>query len=250
MDTNEINLGSSGSRFRIIWEDEALLVVDKPAGLLVLPDGWDPLAPFLRAELEKVYGRLWVVHRLDRDTSGLLLFARSAEVHRELNRQFEQRLVEKTYHALVEGCPAWSERVISVPLRINVGHSHRTVVDNRVGKAARTDIRVLDRFDCSDSGGKGQSPREKVRVSLVSAVPRTGRTHQIRVHLASCGHPILGDRMYFSEERVYLPGLERLALHAQSIKFHHPARMEQCTFEAAYPGDLAEVIGRLKKQDS
>ena len=165
---------------KILWQDEALLVVDKPAGLPTLPDGWDTSAPYLKGLLESQVGRVWIVHRLDRETSGVIILARSAEAHRELNRQFEQRLVQKIYHALV-GAPAWEERPVDLPLRTNAGRRHRTVVDHRAGKQALTRLRLLERWQ---------------KAGLVEAIPATGRTHQIRVHLAAIGHPILGNWLY------------------------------------------------------
>ena len=148
----------------ILWQDEALLVADKPAGLPCLVDGYDPDAPYLFGLLKEAFPPLWVVHRLDRHTSGVIVFARSAEAHRALNRQFEQRSVTKTYHALINGNPDWSENTINIRLRPNGDRKHRTIVDARNGKPAITVVRVLERFG---------------PYSLVEAQPQTGRTHQI-----------------------------------------------------------------------
>jgi 23S rRNA-/tRNA-specific pseudouridylate synthase len=128
--------------------------------------------------LEQEYGRLWIVHRLDRETSGVLLLARSAEAHRLLNTQFEQHLVSKIYHALVIGSPDWQKKTISLPLRPNGDRHHRTVVDRDKGKPAVTRLNVMERFD---------------HYCLVEAIPETGRTHQIRAHLSALGLYIMGD---------------------------------------------------------
>ena len=130
---------------KILWQDEALLVVDKPAGLPTLPDGWEADAPYLKSLLEQQVGRVWIVHRLDRDTSGVIILARSAEAHRELNRQFEQRLVQKIYHALVSRSPAWDQRSIDLPLRTNSGHGIVRLSPQR-GKTALTRLRLLERW--------------------------------------------------------------------------------------------------------
>lgn len=212
----------------------------------MLPDGWNPQAPYLGKILEEEYGRLWIVHRLDRETSGVLLMARTAPAHRELNSQFEKRLVEKIYHALVIGIPGWSEKTVNLPLRANVGHKHRTMVDHTNGKEARTDINVLDRFP---SGYRidNKSSKTSAPISLIQAIPHTGRTHQIRVHLTACGYPILGDRLYFLTSALQITGLTRLALHARSISFHHPSSNQKLTFEVDYPGDLEWLISQLQQ---
>ncbi len=165
----------------VIWHDDALLVVNKPAGLPTLVDGYDPQAPFLAGILKKDWDPLWIVHRLDRQTSGVIIFARTALAHRDLNIQFEKRLAQKTYHALVIGSPDWSEKSISLPLRANGDRKHRTVIDAQRGKAARTDFSLLETF---------------ADYALVAAQPRSGRTHQIRAHLAAIGHPIVMDLLY------------------------------------------------------
>ncbi len=225
---------------KIVWQDEALLVVDKPAGLPTLPDGWDPSAPYLKSLLESQVGRVWIVHRLDRETSGVILLARSAEAHRELNRQFEQRLVQKIYHALVRQSPTWEERSVDLPLRTNTGHKHRTVVDHRAGKQALTRLRLLERWQ---------------KAGLVEAIPATGRTHQIRVHLASIGYPILGDSLYGGfrvaqrklDHEKDCPAISRTALHARSIFFKHPSSGENVSFEVEYPQDFLDLLGLLRR---
>ncbi len=211
--------------------DEHILVIDKPAGLSVLPDGWDARArdaPYLVKMLEAEHGKIWIAHRLDKTTSGVMVFARTAEAHRELNRQFERHEVKKVYHALVEGDPKWDEHTARHPLRADVGHHHRTVVDNRRGKPSATHFRVLERF-----GG----------ACLLEAAPETGRTHQVRVHASELGYPLLGDAGYGSRvTRV----LARPALHARSLTFRHPASGESVTFLAPYPADFESALAALR----
>lgn len=199
-------------RVKILYSDEAVLVIDKPAGLHTLPDGYDPALPHVRSLLEPEYGRLWIVHRLDRETSGVLVLARTAEAHRSLNTQFEQHQVRKVYHALVEGCPAWQETTANLPLRVNVGHRHRTAVDPRRGKPAVTHLRVIENF---------------ADTTLVEALPKTGRTHQIRAHLSALGHPIVGDELYGARSSP-----SGLHLHALSLEFTHPITGERLKFES------------------
>jgi RluA family pseudouridine synthase len=223
-----------------IFIDEHILVLDKPAGLPVLPDGWAKDAPYLVKMLEAEYGRVWIVHRLDKSTSGVIVFARNAEAHRSLNIQFEKHEVKKVYHALVEGSPKWNEHTARHPLRANVGHKHRTAVDNRSGKPSATNFRVMKRFD---------------GFSLLEAIPETGRTHQVRVHAAELGHPLMGDALYgLSVERNGIPlnvnlaeyhsapRISRPALHARSLTFTHPVSGETLTFRAEYPEDFASVL--------
>lgn len=203
----------------ILWVDATLLVIDKPAGLRSLPDGYNPALPHVRALLEPQYGRLWMVHRLDKETSGILVLARSAPMHRLLNTLFEQRQLHKWYHALVSGAPGWDETTLDLPLRPNGDRRHRTVVDPQHGKPAITRLRVLERYP---------------QAVLVEAQPETGRTHQIRAHLAACGLPILGDDLYGGPTPPGLP-LDTLALHARALAFSHPESGQPLHFEAPYP---------------
>lgn len=227
----------------VLWSDDALLVINKPAGLPTLPDGYHPAAPYLKGVVQAALGPVWVVHRLDKDTSGLLVLARSAEAHRSLNEQFERRQVSKTYHAILVGSPDWDEKTVRLPLRVNVGHKHRTVVDPRGGKPAETELRILRRLG---------------NYALVEAQPRTGRTHQIRAHLAAVGFPILGDELYGrtdvggpsgpDDRRVEssLP-IARMALHARSLDLSHPLSGEKLHFEAPYPDDFAAALAALRR---
>jgi len=211
----------------ILHQDDHILVINKPAGLSVLPEGWDPDAPYLRQMLEERYERIWVVHRLDKVTSGVMVFALTAEAHRGLNRQFERHEVEKVYQAIVEGLPPWDERTARHMLQTNVGRKHRTVVVHKRGKNSETDFKVLKR---------GQTE------TLVEARPKTGRTHQVRVHLSTLGFPILGDVLYGASETELII---RPALHAQTLGFSHPMTGEILRLTANAPNDFQEVLKRL-----
>jgi RluA family pseudouridine synthase len=221
----------------ILYSDEALLVIDKPAGLPVLQDGWDRSAPYLVNILEEQSDKIFVVHRLDKVTSGVILFARSAEAHRKLNAQFEQHSPEKIYHAIVSGAPVWDEHTAKHPLRVDVGHQHRTAVDPKRGKAAETRFNVLKRYPA------GTSP-ERSRGALLEALPLTGRTHQIRAHLSALGFPILADQLYGAPSSELIG---RPALHAYSLTIVHPESGKEITFSAPYPPDFATTLEKLQE---
>lgn len=219
----------------IIYKDPHILILNKPAGLSVLPEGWEPDAPYLVKMLEEQFinpatgsGRVWVVHRLDKFTSGVMVFALTAESHRSLNIQFEKHDIEKVYRAITVGAPGWKERITKFPLRVNVGHKHRTMVDNKNGIRSETRFRVLNWHDES---------------ALVEARPMTGRTHQIRVHAYALGYPLLGDTLYSAPETDIIA---RPALHAYSLTFTHPVSKERVTFIAPYPADFKDALESLK----
>ncbi len=215
---------------KIIHEDQYLIVVDKPAGLSVLPDGWEKDSKYLVKIFEEAYGKMFIVHRLDKITSGVMVFARDAETHRALNIQFENHEAQKTYHAILAGNPKWEEKVAKHPLRANVGHKHRTMVDDKNGKPSETRFRVMKRYQES---------------ALVEAKPMTGRTHQIRVHAYALGHPLVEDVLYGARDRY---GLARPMLHAQSLSFIHPATNEKVKFSTPHPADFDEALERLSVQ--
>ena len=211
----------------IIFDDDHILVVDKPAGLAVLPNGWQTDAPYLVKRLQEQHGRLWVVHRLDKITSGVMVLARTAEAHRHLNMQFERREAQKIYHAIICGAPDWREYTARPPLRADVGRSHRTVVDDRRGKPAATHFRVRARYAAH---------------SLLEIEPETGRTHQIRAHAAALGFPILADTLYGAPSTDLIA---RPALHAHSLAFTHPTTGEWVAFTAPYPLDFSAALSAL-----
>ena len=211
----------------LIFQDKHILVLDKPAGIPVLPDGWEKDSPYLVKMLEEEYGKMFVVHRLDKITSGVMVFARDAESHRALNMQFDNHEVEKVYHAIVEGKPKWEEKIAKHPLRVNVGHKHRTVVNDRDGKPSQTRFKLRKLYQAA---------------ALVEAMPTTGRTHQVRVHASAVGHPLVGDVLYGAAESKVIA---RPALHAWSLTFTHPITNERLTFKAEYPQDFATALKLL-----
>ena len=225
----------------IVWSDEAIIAVNKPAGLLTIRDGYDASLPYLAGMLEANFGQVWTVHRLDKETSGIILFARSAEAHRALNQQFKQRETKKYYHAIVIGAPEWQTITIALPLFTNGDRKHRTIIDHQRGKTATTQVDVI-----RTAGG----------FALLNASPRTGYTHQIRAHLAAVGLPLLADPLYKSlkpvtrlQEIAYersntLP-IQRVALHASRLSFCHPLSGQTVTFEAPYPVDFARTVDIL-----
>jgi len=211
----------------IIQLDEHIIVINKPAGLPVLPDGWEKDSKYLVKMLEEEYEKVYIIHRLDKITSGVMVFARDADTHRTLNMQFERHEAQKVYHAIVEGNPRWEEKVTRFPLHANVGHKHRTIVDDKNGKPSETRFKILKRYRSS---------------AWVEALPMTGRTHQIRVHASALGHPLLGDILYGARETDKIP---RPALHAYSLTFTHPISNERVTFQAEHPRDFATTLKLL-----
>ena len=215
----------------ILFSDEHLLAVNKPAGLPTLPDGYDKSAPCLVNLLTQQVDRVWVVHRLDKDTSGVIVVARSARVHRTLNIAFDSRQVSKVYHAIVIGAPQWDESTIDLPLRPDGDRRHRTVIDRQRGKPAVTRLRVIERF---------------AQLTLIEARPETGRTHQIRAHLAALDLPLAGDALYGSKDAP--APIARTALHAHLIELEHPVTHQPLHVEAPYPPDFAQALLQLRGQ--
>ncbi|MBP5996745.1 MAG: RluA family pseudouridine synthase [Azonexus sp.] len=187
--------------------DADLLVVDKPSGLLSVPGRGPGMDDNLVSRVQARFPGALIVHRLDMDTSGLLVMARNPAVHRALGRLFELRKVEKEYTAVVTGRVAGSERSIDLPLIADWPNRPRQMVDFVQGKPALTHLEVLSYDAASDA----------TRVRLV---PETGRSHQLRVHLQAIGHPILGDDLYAPPD--ILAQAPRLLLHAAALGFRHP----------------------------
>lgn len=234
------------SGVRILFTDQDLLVINKPAGLLSIPDGYNQSLPHLKSALSPDFGNLWIVHRLDRNTSGVMVLARNEEAHQSLNSQFESRQVKKVYTALVIGRPEWEQKSLRMPLRINVGRNHRTAVDRVRGKEAITHVAVTERLE---------------RYCLLEAKPETGRRHQIRAHLAHEGYPIACDGLYGNqinilqsevnsdregETNLAEPVLSRTALHARSIEFFHPSDRKLMNFEAPLAADIQHLLELLR----
>ncbi len=237
--------------FSVIYADDDIVALNKSSGLLVAADRWDPDAARLdilaTKELCADGQRLFAVHRIDKDTSGIVVYARNEEAHRALSMAFENRAVDKTYHALVYGRPAWETLDVNVPLRADGDQKHRTVKDTHKGKAALTKFSVLG---------------EAGPFTWIEAKPVTGRTHQIRAHLAISGLTIVCDPLYGKPDALYLskikrkwqgdefeerPLLDRLALHAYRMRVAHPRTGEPMEFIAPYPKDLDTTRKQLAK---
>ena len=190
--------------FDIVYIDDDLLIIDKPAGLLSvpgrLPENFDSVALRLQRDLD---AHIRTVHRLDQDTSGLMVYARHADAHRELSRQFHDREVDKVYQAIVHGRLQDEEGEVRLPLRYDPDNKPRHIVDTQLGKAALTLWRV-----CA----------YETSWTRVDLVPYTGRSHQLRVHMQSLGHAIRGDRLYAPQSA----DEPRLCLHARHLALTHP----------------------------
>ncbi|MBM3135340.1 MAG: RluA family pseudouridine synthase [Chloroflexi bacterium] len=211
----------------VLFANDDLLAVNKPEGLASIPEG-DKGRDCLLALLESGgTGRLYIVHRLDKEASGVILFARNAAAHKHLNEQFRQRTVSKTYVALVHGVIAANSGTIDQPIR-EFG-SGRMGVDRQRGKPCLTEFQVSERL---------------AAYTLVQAYPLTGRRHQLRVHFYSLGHPIVGDRRY--GDKAAQLAFPRLMLHAQEIAFPLPTG-EQITVQAPVPESFWEVVDRIRE---
>lgn len=207
----------------IVYRDEQIIVIDKPSGLLAVPGRGPDKQDCAAARLQAVHPEVLVVHRLDRDTSGLMLFARDATTHRLLSRQFETRRVRKHYLAVVEGRVEADEGVIELPLRKCFEHPPRHRVDHVHGKPAVTRWWVIERGE---------------QTSRMQLFPETGRSHQLRIHMqqlhdAGGEHPIVGDPLYGSGDET--DPQSRLLLHASLLEIEHPATGETVTWVSACP---------------
>lgn len=190
---------------KILLEDESIVLIDKPVGIPTIPERLDAQGACIKKTLEDTLGqKLLVVHRLDKEVSGLLIFAKTNEAHRFLNLEFEHRRVSKTYLALLWGYMEQSSGLIDKPIR-QYG-SGRMGIDEDQGKPSQTEYQVVERWK---------------DLTLVEASPRTGRRHQLRVHFYSQGHPIVGDRRYNLPK--WTESVPRLMLHAWKLKIRHPS---------------------------
>jgi 23S rRNA pseudouridine1911/1915/1917 synthase len=239
----------------IIYEDDQLIVLNKPAGIVVHPAPGHMHGTLIQGVLYHVRergsglspgsgpDRPGIVHRLDKDTTGLILMAKEDFTHRHLARQFEQRRVEKTYVAVVRGEVNFDSDYVELPLGPHPKDRLRVIVRKEKGKEASTFYQVVERY-------RGYT--------FVRVHPKTGRTHQIRVHLAAVGHPVVGDVLYggprllardlgAAELPPEEPLMERQALHAEEITFFHPVQRRKVTFRAPWPPDLQRLVDLLRR---
>ena len=206
----------------VLHLDEFLLVTDKPAGLLSVPAGGEGRQDCLAARIQARWADARIVHRLDAATSGLVLFARGAEMLRRMSLAFEQRVVGKQYLAVVHGHVVQDSGEIDLPLAEDADNRPRQIVDPLRGRRALTRYRVLDRH------GTGADA-----ISRLELKPVTGRAHQLRVHLLSLGHPILGDPLYAPPESA--ARFARMHLHATRVAFMHPHTRVPMVFDSPVP---------------
>ena len=221
----------------VLYEDEHVAVVDKPAGMVVHPafghqsgtlvnaalSRWPQIAEFAEP------GRAGIVHRLDKDTSGAILIAKTPQALESLRAQFQARTVGKRYVALVEGSPETPEGVINAPIGRDSRQRKRMAVV-RDGREALTEFRVVEVF---------------ASFSLLDVWPKSGRTHQIRAHLAFIGHPVVGDTVYGRRKQPFT--LKRHFLHAASITFAHPVSGELIVVESPLPAALQNLLDKLPR---
>ena len=231
----------------IIYEDNELVIVNKPAGMLVIPDRFDAEQPSLNKLLQARYGDIYVVHRLDRDTSGVICFARNEQAHKYLSMLFQEREVAKFYAGIVTGIVSPEEGSIESPIAEHPAIKGKMIVAKK-GKDSVTDYKVVEQWPL---------------YALVQFQLHTGRTHQIRVHMQSIGHPLVCDELYGDGKPFFLssvkrkyklgdkeenerPLLSRLALHAYRMVFIKEDGTE-VNAEAPLPKDMAATVNQLNK---
>ena len=226
----------------IIYEDDDILIVNKPAGMVVHPACGNYSGTLVNALLnypgfltefnerqttsdERRTMRPGIVHRLDKNTSGIMLVAKTGQAHRKLSKQLKDRTITKKYLAVVKGIVELDESVINAPISHDKKDRRKMAIDEEEGKEAITYYRVIKR-------------NTQRNFTVLEIRPKTGRTHQIRIHLSHIGHPVLGDTLYNGP---LVQGLSRQALHAKSIKFDHPTKNTSMEFSADLPTDLASI---------
>jgi tRNA pseudouridine32 synthase/23S rRNA pseudouridine746 synthase len=218
--------------YATIHEDRWLVVLDKSTGLLSVPGIGPEKADCLVARACRQWPTARIVHRLDRDTSGVIVLALDAATHRHLSMQFERRTVDKAYEAIVAGHPAADSGTVDLPIRKDLDNPPLQVIDAALGRPSQTDWRVIERLDGVPSGVRGGCASH-VPCARLALAPRTGRSHQLRLHLRTIGHTILGDDLYGTDaER---SAANRLCLHARALSFTHPRSDERCSFESSVP---------------
>lgn len=237
----------------VVHEDEWLLAINKPADMIVHPARGHQTGTLVNALLH--HAETWsdtggplrpgIVHRLDRDTSGVILAVKDRTIHHKISRQFQARTIHKRYLAIVEGEVQFDNDVVDLPLGRHLRHREKQAVRQYDGKPAQTVYHVAERF-------RG--------FTAVECEPKTGRTHQIRLHMRAIGHPVVCDLLYGKRDACYLselkggtpaegeePLLSRHALHAWQIRFHHPGTDEDVTYTAPLPADLRGLVAALRE---
>jgi 23S rRNA pseudouridine1911/1915/1917 synthase len=224
---------------RVVYQDEDIVVVDKPAGVAAHPSvGWDGpsvggalLAMGIEMSTSGVAERQGIVSRLDVGTSGLMVLTKTEIAYSRMKQAFRDRVVDKTYHALVQGHPDPSSGTIDAPIARHPKHEYKFTVAQD-GKPSVTHYKTLEAF---------------VAASLLEIELETGRTHQIRVHFSSFKHPLVGDTLYGCDPKLAAKlGMDRQWLHAMKLGFIHPTKGEYVLFESSYPKDLEESLALLR----
>jgi 23S rRNA pseudouridine1911/1915/1917 synthase len=232
-----------------IYADEHLLIVHKPAGLLTIPDRFDATQDSLIAQLQREHGKVMTVHRLDRETSGILCFARNEDAHRHLSLQFEHHTADKFYFALLDGALHNDEGEIDSPIGEHPHIPGKMTIHSK-GKPSLTLYRKIETFR---------------RYTLAEVLIKTGRTHQIRVHFQSIGYPLAIDALYGRRNSFFLseikgksyksgkfsederPLMQRTTLHAARLRIDHPHTGERMEFSADLPKDFSALLSQLRK---
>lgn len=237
----EVKLEAEDIPIDVVYEDDDIIVVNKPKGLVVHPANGNPDGTLVNAimaickdSLSGIGGELrpGIVHRLDKDTSGLLIVAKNDKAHIEMSEQIKDRKVSKTYIALVRGTISENEATINMPIARSTKDRKKMAVSKN-GKEAITHFKVLNRYTTS-----------KASYTLLEVKIDTGRTHQIRVHMAEIGHPVIGDMVYSNGKNEF--GIEGQCLHAQKLEFVHPITGNQMKLEAKIPEYFENVIKELE----
>lgn len=233
-DPEPLEIAAESIPLDVIFEDACMIVVNKPPGMVVHPAPGHHSGTLVNAllahcqDLKGIGGveRPGIVHRLDKDTSGLVMAAKTETAFAGLAKQFKDRDIKKVYLALVKGQLAQRQGTIDTTIGRHPHHRKKMSAGHARGRTAQTRYEVIEQFD---------------RFAYLRVLPRTGRTHQIRVHLASIGHPILGDKLYGGTQGSRLPKIARQALHAHHLELTHPVSGQLISFEAPLPDDMASL---------
>ena len=234
----ETGIKAQAIPLEIVYEDNDIIVVNKPKGMVVHPANGNPDGTLVNAIMAKCKGSLsgiggeirpGIVHRLDKDTSGLLIVAKNDQAHINMSKQIKDRKVKKIYIALVKGSIAEDEATINMPIGRSTKDRKKMAV-RKDGKEAITHFKILKRYD---------------KYTLLEIKIDTGRTHQIRVHMAEIGHPVVGDSVYSNGKNEF--GVEGQMLHAKSLDFKHPITQKQMHLEAELPEYFKEVLSELER---
>ncbi len=234
--------------YDLVYEDDQIIIVNKFSGVPVIPGRTSEMDRSLKYALKSKYGEIFIVHRIDEETSGLVIMAKDADTHRSLNTMFQNREIQKKYLLLINGIPYPEEGTIELPLK-KLNNQNKSIV-HKEGKEAKTTYKVLEKFK---------------NICFCEAEIHTGRHHQIRVHFNAINFPLLVDPIYgkseffLSEikskrynkgkEEIEKPIMNRLSLHAYSLSFVHPTTKNKCSFIAEIPKDFRASLNQLRKNN-